>query len=257
MKHIKQLLRYLYYIINAKNEHGIHSPFVFDLYTNIIKDKNPFYIFGPIESLRAKMYISNEEIAVEDMGTGSSGNRKISTIAKNSVKDPKYAQLLFRLLNHFDCNNVLEIGTSLGITTCYLSSFSKNAKVITLEGCQNTSNIARSNFKKLNLNNIEVITGAFDNTLQPALEKMNTVDFVFIDGNHKYEPTIEYFNQCLRHINDSSILVFDDIHWSNEMEAAWKTIQSHEQTTCTIDLYELGIVFFKKEIKKSDFVLFL
>ena len=257
MKQIKQLFRYLHYILNAKNEHGIHSPFVFDLYTNIIKDKNPFYMFGPIESLRAKMYISNDEIAVEDMGTGKSGKRKISSIAKSSLKAPKYGQLLFRLLNHFECKNVLELGTSLGITTCYLATFSKAANVITLEGCKNISDIAKSNFQKLNLNNIELITGSFDNTLNPALEKLESVDFVFIDGNHKYQPTLDYFNLCLEYIHESSILVFDDIHWSNEMEAAWAVIKKHQRVTCTIDLFEVGIVFFKKELKKSSFSLFM
>ena len=82
MKRARYLLKYFKYSINSFNEHGIHSPFVFDLYTNIIKDTNPYYAFENIEALRKEMLLSKKEISVKDLGTGLSGEKKVISFAE-------------------------------------------------------------------------------------------------------------------------------------------------------------------------------
>lgn len=258
MKNIFFLFKYLKYLLSAKTAHGIHSPFVFDLYNEVINKKGNYYSFDKIELLRTKLLISNKEIDVTDLGTGKSGKRTISEIAERSLKNKKYAWLLFRIVNHFKPNTILELGTSLGISTAYLASSNPNAKVITIEGCPSISNEAKNNFASLGLNNIETVVGNFDNVLTSNLQHLTSngnLDFVFFDGNHKKIPTLNYFKQCLEYAHNNSIFIFDDIHWSDEMENVWEEIKSHPQVLITIDLFFMGLVFFRKEQEKQNFVI--
>jgi predicted O-methyltransferase YrrM len=248
--------KYLKYRLGAGNAHDVHSPFVFDLLNNVISDHTPFYGFEVIESLRSKHLLDQKAINVNDFGTGRvTRSEKISDIARKALKSKKYSQLLFRLVNHFNCNNILELGTSLGITTLYLALPGRKSRVITLEGSHETAEIARQNFQKLHRSDIVLMTGEFGETLSSALEKMPELDFVFFDGNHKKIPTLAYFEQCLPHSHSDSVFVFDDIHWSHEMEEAWNEIKAHPSVAITIDLYQLGIVLFKDGLKKQHFTL--
>jgi predicted O-methyltransferase YrrM len=259
MTNHQRLLRYLKHQLVARNSKGfgIHSPYIFHLVTEIIHDFIPFYCYGSIEKERQNLLSNNTLIEVNDFGSGSHINKqtqkKVCDIAKHSLKPKKQAQLLFRLVNHFQSKNILEIGSSLGITTSYLASVSSKSKLITLEGCPETSKIAQHTFSNLQLKNITLNTGNFNNTLIPALHKFKKVDFVFFDGNHKKNATLEYFNTCLPFIHNNTVFIFDDIHLSEEMEEAWNEIKIYENVKVTLDLFHLGIVFFKKEFTKQHY----
>lgn len=253
------ILNYLNYFFKARNQHGIHSPFVYELYNNVIKDQTPFYVFSDIESIRAKLLLSSIEIEISDFGAGSTVNksnkRRISDIAKNSLKAPKYAQLLFRLVHRFKPTNVLELGTSLGISTMYLAASSSKINVTTVEGCPNISKVAKINFDKLGLKNINLINQSFETFLPDYLKTVSTLDFVFFDGNHTKEATLNYFNWCVEKTNQQTVFVFDDIYWSKGMNEAWNEIKQHPKITTTIDLFAVGIVFFNSDLSKENFVL--
>lgn len=221
----------------------------------MINKKGSYYSFDKIEHLRKKLLISKKEIDVTDFGTGRSGKRKVSEIAEQSLKNEKYGQLLFRLAYHFKPNTILELGTSLGITTCYLASANPTSKVITIEGSSEIANEAKKNFNELGLDTIETIIGNFDSVLPSVTSRQSSVDFVFIDGNHRKEPTLRYFNQLLEHAINDTIFIFDDIHWSDDMEEAWEEIKNHPKVTVTIDLFFLGLIFFRKEQVKENFTL--
>lgn len=259
MEKLRLIKEYLIYFFKSTNQHGVHSPFIYELYCNAIKDQTPFYSYADIESIRAMLLLSHQTIEVTDFGAGSKLNdstkRKISSIAKNAVKSPKYGQLLFRLVNRFNPNIVLEIGTSLGISTMYLAAPSKKKKVITVEGCPNISKIAKINFKKIGFENIILHTGNFDEILPEIIKKEASLDVVFFDGNHTKKATITYFNWCLEKINAKSVFIFDDIYWSEEMKNAWNEIKNHQKVTSTIDLFFVGIVFFNPDLSKEHFVL--
>jgi len=196
-------------------------------------------------------------IEVTDLGAGSSQlkgiKRKVSDLAKYSAKSAKYGQLLYRLSAHFKPFNILELGTSFGISTLYLSLGNEDATTTTMEGCPEIAALAKKHFSSLNSNRIEVITGDFGKALPAYLQKNNRLDLVFFDGNHRREPTLEYFRLCLEKANDNSLFIFDDIHWSEEMEEAWAEIKNHPSVTVTIDLFFVGLVFFRKGQEKQHF----
>ena len=251
-------LKYLRYYITASNGkgHGIHSPFVFHFVTDVLNDKRGFYCYKSIEYLREELKQNDTTLTIEDFGAGSHTKqfhqRKISSVAASALKPAKFSQLLFRMVNYYQPKTVLELGTSLGITTSYLACAKNDAQVITMEGAPEIASVAQQNFARLQVQNIELVTGNFDEKLPLVLTNISSLDFVFIDGNHRKEPTLNYFNQILSKVNEHSVLIFDDIHWSEDMEKAWQEIKSHESVTLSIDLFFIGIVFFRKENKEKQ-----
>ncbi|HRP57387.1 class I SAM-dependent methyltransferase [Agriterribacter sp.] len=253
-------LKYIHYHLTATNGkgHGVHSPFVFNFITDVLNDSRFFYAYDQVERLREQLLINNTKIEVQDHGAGSSvmasRTRTIKDIARWSLKSPKYARLLFRMVHCYQPHTIVELGTSFGITTAYLAAANTASEVFTFEGAETIAALAKQHFAHLELHNIHPVTGNFDNTLQPALQKIQQVDFAFVDGNHRKEPALRYFNWLLPYAQPASVFVFDDIHWSAEMEEAWQIIQSHPSVTCSIDLFFIGIVFFTPDIKiKQNF----
>lgn len=259
MEPLFSALSFLRYRWDARTAHGVHSPFVFELLNNVITDETPFYAFEPIESIRAGLLLNREKIEVTDFGSGGNPDSRrlleIRHIAGKFALPSRYGQLLFRLINRFRPVKILEMGTSLGLTTLYLSMPDRSAEVVTLEGCPETARIAAGNFKRLQAGNIRQIVGEFSHTLPGALEHLGRLDFLYADGNHKYEPTVKYFHTCLPYIHENSILVFDDIHWSAGMEKAWEEIRRHERVTLSVDLFKLGILFFREGVLPQHFTL--
>lgn len=252
---------YFKYLLRSGNEHAIHSPFLFDLYTKVIKakhDNHPDY--DQLKSLRKALLSSNEEIEILDLGAGSRVNksnlRKIKTIARNAEKPAKFGKLFHRLIRHFQPETILELGTSLGLTTLYMSKAKPGTKIISFEGCPQTAKVAQQNFDKLGVDNIDVVLGNIDETLPATLKKLDRkLDYAYFDANHRYEPTVRYFENCLPYAHNDTIFIFDDIYWSEGMTQAWNEIKAHPQVTLTVDLFWIGLVFFRKEQLKEDFVL--
>ena len=248
-------LRYLFTAANGKG-HGVHSPFVFEFITRVLNDNRRFYAFDGIEKIRTQLLSNHTLVEIQDFGAGSrvakNNTRKISAIAKGSLKPAKYSQLLFRMIDYYGPTQIIELGTSLGITTAYLASANPDAKVTTFEGSSAIAQIARQNHQLLGLTNIDLIEGNFDQQLPQWLAQNKRVDFAFIDGNHALKPTMAYFESLLEVVHDHTILVFDDIHWSEEMEAAWAQISAHPRVTLSIDLFFIGVVFFRKEFAQKQ-----
>lgn len=254
--------KYIRYYLTAMNGkgHGVHSPFVFEFITHVLNDAKQYAAYEKVEALRQELLEEDAVIEVEDLGAGSTlaktSSRSIGSIAKHAAKPPKYSQLLFRLVNYYQPETILELGTSLGISTCYMAMANPHAYVVTGEGSNAVAAEATSNFHAMNLPFVELVEGNFDDTLSGMLESMPIVDMAFIDGNHRQEPTLRYFNQILPHTHNFSLIVLDDIHWSAEMEAAWETIKAHPQVRMSIDLFFVGIVFFREEFKvKQHFTI--
>jgi predicted O-methyltransferase YrrM len=259
MGKVQQIIDYIRFIGQSNNSHGIHSPFVFNLYNEVLNVNKEYYFFGPIESLRASYLNNHSIINMNDLGAGSilgnSSQRQISKIAATSLQSQKYAALLFRLVDYFQPKTIIELGTSLGITTCYLAKAHRKSKIVTIEGNPALVEIAKQGFQKMAIQNIVCKQGSFDTHFITTMEELKQVDFIFFDGNHLYEPTLKYFNESLNFINENSILVFDDIYWSDQMKNAWLKIKAHPKVTVTIDLFELGLVFFKQGQNKQHFKL--
>ncbi|MDP2386023.1 MAG: class I SAM-dependent methyltransferase [Bacteroidota bacterium] len=260
MSTLSKLSDFARYKLIAKDAHGIHSPFVFDLYNNVIEESYSYYDYDKLARVRRKLEQNNSIITIKDFGAGSkifkSNERRISDICTHGIAPEKYARLLFRLVNFSAPATVIELGTSLGLTTMYLASAAKRAKVYSLEGSDSLVDFSRKQFQENDCKNIEVIPGNFDDQLPKLVSKLEKIDFVYIDGNHLKEPTLRYFEEVLKKSHNDSVIVFDDINWSEEMKAAWKEIKDHPQVRLTLDLHFIGIVFLRQEQKeKEHFVL--
>ena len=269
---IKSYLKFLWY---SKNEHAVHSPFVFNLITKCFYDKKPKP--NPSGSEQAKQYAILKEyrnsllenkntIDVTDFGAGSkvfkSNTRQISKIAKTAGISPKRAELLFRIINYFQPSTMLEIGTSLGLATSALALGNPKASIITLEGCPNTMAMAKNQLQLFNCNNVNCIVTEFSTYLKTSHFPLSSRAFrgttshlIYFDGNHCKKATLDYFELLLPTITNDTVWIFDDIHWSLEMEEAWEEIKKHPQVTVTIDTFQWGLVFFRREQPKEHFVI--
>ena len=253
---IKSYLKFLY---NSKNQHGVHSPFVFDLVTKCFYDKKKYPEYSILKNYRKSLLENKNFIEVTDFGAGSrvfkSNKRQISKIAKTAGISPKRAELLFRITKYFQPESILEIGTSLGLATSALSLGNKNSALKTLEGCPNTMAIAKNQCQLQNLNNIEFVNTEFSSYLKNSKLSTPNYQLIYFDGNHSKQATLDYFELLLPTITNETVWIFDDIHWSLEMEEAWETIKNHPKVTVTIDTFQWGIVFFRAEQEKEHFTI--
>ncbi|TRX00145.1 O-methyltransferase [Flavobacterium gawalongense] len=265
-----QIKSYLQFLWHSKNEHAVHSPFVFTLLTKCFYDKKSKPEYAVLKNYRKSLLENNNTIEVTDFGAGSkvfkSNTRAISKIAKTAGISPKRAQLLFRITNYLQPESILEIGTSLGLATSALSLGNLTAKIITLEGCPETAKIAQLQLQKFNCNNVESIITAFNSYLENGNSSLNTAtehyklntehfSLIYFDGNHSKKATVDYFELLLPTTINETVWIFDDIHWSPEMEEAWEIIKKHQKVTATIDTFQWGLVFFRREQPKEHFVI--
>ena len=260
----KTVLKYINYRLTAYTEHDLHSPFLYNFYMELIKNEHPFSDFDELNIIRKQLQLNTTTLEITDFGAGSKkishkGNtnkRQIKQIAKHGIAQKKQAEFLYRLLNKFNPKTIVELGTSVGLTTLYLSKALPKSTIYTIEGCPNLFEFSKELFKTENANNITSINGNFNIEFPKLLQQIDSLDFLYIDGNHAYEPTINYFKLALDKKKSNSIFVFDDINWSDDMKKAWKEICEHKEVTLSLDLFYFGIVFFKTENKeKEHFVL--
>ncbi len=252
---------YLTYLTKAKTRYKVHSPFVFDLVENVLKDKTKYPEYRRIEKFKKNISRSKTIIETMDLGARSKNKHyttsmeKMGDIVKRRSQHKNQARLLYRLSRHFQPENLLEFGTAAGISTAYIKAPVPESKMITMEGCASLADVAAGNLKKLRIENVNISIGEFDVVLPNILKKFDRLDFVFFDGNHRREPTLDYFNQCAELAGENTLFVFDDIHWSPGMEDAWNTIKKDNRVSISIDLFWFGLVFFRRGIIKQDFII--
>jgi len=252
-----QIKQYIKFVIKSTNQHGVHSPFVYDLVTKCFYDKNNYKEYASLKIYRNELLNNSKTIKITDFGAGSrvtkNNNRSVSSIAKNSGSTIKRAKLLYRLTKYFSTSNILELGTSLGIGTQAMSLGNPKSNISTIEGCPNISKLTEENFNNHELKNIELITSDFYKAINNLTPK--TYDLIFFDGNHQKEATLNYFETLLPTTHNNSVFIFDDIHWSKGMTEAWETIIKHPKVTVSIDTFFWGIVFFRDEQAKEHFTI--
>jgi predicted O-methyltransferase YrrM len=255
---VRFIFQYIYYLFRSGHRKGfhVHSPFVFNLITHVIEERTPYYKYSLIEKIRQLLLKTNKTIVVHNCGTGISGVQKISSLVKKSSKPKAYAQVLFRLVNFYNAKDILELGTSFGLTTMYLAAPDSNSRVETMEGCKEIAEYAILNFKRAGFENIKLHLGNIDENLPLILTGFKKLDFVFFDANHTKKATLNYFYQCLPKIHSQTVFVIDDIYWSKEMQEAWKEIIKNEKITVSIDMFFYGILLFNSELQKEDYTLF-
>jgi predicted O-methyltransferase YrrM len=239
--------------------YGIHSPFVFDVVSRIFRNKIDTDIVCTIEKIRRRLITDKRSIVITDLGTGSekfkTNKRKVSDIARNSAVPRKYGYLLSNMAREFGNQFIVEFGTSFGISTMYMAAACPEAIINTMEGCPELSELARSNFKDAGLKNINVFTGSFDDIWAEAVSKSIKPGLIFIDGNHRKEPVLKYFNLMSAISDTNTVIIIDDIYCSGEMEEAWNEIKKSERVSVTIDIFRMGIVFFREGINSNNYII--
>ncbi len=255
---LKQLLYFVLHHLSFYRGGAIHSPFVFELYNEVVRSRKYYYFFDQMNQLRKKLRKSKEIITVTDFGAGSkvfsSNRRKVKDILRHSVSKPKKSELIFKLVDYFKPAIALELGACLGVNAVYMAGGSQNTYVLTLEGCPNTATMARKIIRPYQ-RNIQIIEGKIEDTLAPLLKKLPSLDFVFLDANHTRRACLNYFEQCMNKAAENSIFVVDDIYWSEEMRQAWRDIKAHQKIRLTIDLFDIGIAFLRDKQSKQHFLL--
>jgi predicted O-methyltransferase YrrM len=240
---------------------GIHIPLLLNFVTetchkNELKDPK----IDGIEKIRTELSKNKELISINDLGAGSlslnKSSRKVCDILKVSSTKAKYGLLLHNIMQYCKPGIVIELGTCLGIGTMYLASGYEKSKVFTIEGSTSLASLAEKNLQKSMLQNINLIKGNFDDVLPGLLKENGGFDLMFIDGNHRKEAVLNYFHTSLPFANDNSLMIFDDIRWSKGMFEAWKKICKNKNIKLSLDLFEVGIIFFCKNLNKQHFYIY-
>lgn len=268
---IHSICAYLKHFFSSWNTtgEGIHSPYLFELVRFILRDRNAYYCFADIERRRVLLKACNDELDVVDFGSqgskeGKRVRRKVSEIAKNHLERPEVGQLLFRLVNWIGEHEkrpleIVELGTSLGVTTAYLASADSRNTVQTYEGSGEVLQVAQGVWRTLRLENIRWIEGDIDQTLLNRDHSLllyyapARVDIAYVDANHTYEATKRYADFLLERLNQKGVLAIDDIHYSEEMERAWQELKLDPRVTSTMDLYHLGLIFVDPHYLKRHY----
>ena len=254
INNLKYILKYIdYYLFSGHGKgYGIHSPFIYEYVSKVLINRTTDPKIKRIDDLSSELRSEKAKVDAGGFGAGSHfgkrNNVRIGNIARLSSTQKKYGNLLYRTVEFFKPKVILELGTSLGISTLYLALADRNANIHTIEGSEILSTLARENFRRLKISNIQQYTGEFIKVLPGLLDQLPDIDLIFIDGDHREEATIRYFELCLEAVNSKSIIILDDIHWSSGMEKAWERIKKYSDVKLTVDLFRFGFVFFRKEI---------
>lgn len=250
---------FLRFYKKATNVYGIHSPFVFDFIQNVLDDSKEYYAFKSIEIERQKLLLNRKMIQVDDFGAGSKNSltnatsRHINDIARTSLSSSKKGRILFQIAHHYKRMKILELGTSLGISSAYLASANSQSQLYTLEGSVEIAKIAESVHSHLKLKNIQYHIGRFSDTLPTLLN--DTFDLVFLDGHHEYNAVLAYFEILRPSLSQDAIVIVDDIYWSKGMEKAWNELKQQDIVTASVDLFDMGILFLRSGLSKQDFCI--
>lgn len=247
---------YLTHWLHTVDEHSIHSPFFFDFYEKVILNKNKIKGFDELEAVRKKLLESTLEIELDDLGARSThfknAKRSLSKVVQTSSNPQHLCALQYRLVNYIKATSILELGTSVGLTTLYLAK-QKSARVTTFEGNKALINIARTHFEFFETKNIQLVEGNLNTTLADYLQNPAKIDYALMDANHQYEPTIRYFNLLAKRMAEKGIIVLDDIYYSEEMAKAWKELRNHTLVYGSVDLFRFGILFFDPALNRQHY----
>lgn len=251
----KFIIAYFKHQLTANNRHGTHSPFVYSLADEVIYDFSNKKVYEELEDQRKKLFNDDSDIEFtrleEDNLLKKKNKQKVKILAKSVLKKPGLAQLIFRLAQNSLPKQVIVFDANFGVSAAYLAKACPQAKVIAVENCSEIAAIANQMFEDLELNNVQLLIGNFTG----ALPINGRLDFVYIDGNQSKETILAYFNWCLTQLHDQSVFICNDIHQNEGMKAAWAELKKHPQVTVTIDLFWLGLVYFRKGQAKEHFKL--
>ena len=256
-----QIKHFLKHFFSAKRKgHGVHSPFAYQLCEEVFYNRNSFYDLEQLNFIRKDLLRDKQVLEIEDFGAGSktfkSNQRKIKDIVAKGISSQKQSELFYKLINFLNCKHCVELGTSLGLNTLYFSKACKNGNITSIEGSKSLYDFANALAEKHQASNINFVYGKFDDLLPKTLHALPELDLFYVDGNHNYEATLNYFKIALEKKHNHSVFIFDDIYWSQGMTKAWEEIKNRAEVTLSIDTFYFGLIFFREEVKEKTHLKF-
>jgi len=235
---------YLKYYFSALTKYKVHSPFVFKFVTDVFEDERFYHFMGVIEGYRRNL-----------LGTGykintNKGTRSVNQIVKNQAISPKIGGILFKIVHEYKPNTVLELGTNLGVATLYQATAESSNQIITLEEDAAISATTQEYFKKLGTRNVELIGGEMGKTLPSALKKLGTVDQIYFNNFWGYEDSLTYFETCLPYLVPNTVFIVRTPYANEDSIKFWTEIKQHPSVKLSLDIYDLGLLFFRSEQKE-------
>jgi predicted O-methyltransferase YrrM len=243
---------WLLHRLRSKNRHGLHSPFVYKLVDTVIYDFHAKNVYTEVENLREGLLNDTRSITLTDALTGVLRQKKISLVGKETLKTPKADQLLYRLAAYLKPGNMIELGACPGITALYLHQAIPKISLYAWEEYSETYDIAQDTFKKAQVDSINLITGNYDKTIPRLIDALDKVDFILANTGQK-EEALKYFELCLPKIHEQTVFIFTGIYQNEGMKEAWQEIKAHPKVTVTVDLFWLGLVFFREGQEREEF----
>lgn len=252
---IRLFIRYLGFYIKAKTKYDVDSPFVTSFINHVLEDNRFFYAFSLIKWVRQQLLKDSKKLQITDYGAGSlltsSNQREVRHIARHGAINDRQGRYLFKISHFYRPELTIELGTSLGISTLYFALADSRHQVISVEGSEAIAERAAETIHGLRTPNISLIQDTFDKALDKILKESPKVDLVYLDGDHRKGSSIRYFERCLPHFHEKSIMIVADIYWSVEMQTAWNQMKSHPRVSLAIDLFDFGILFFDQAIREK------
>ncbi len=254
---MRLMREYINYWLKAKNRHGVHSPYVYDFNDKCLRLQVPEKAISSYSSYRKQLNRENLTIKVSDFGAGSKklgADRKIKDIARVSGSPIKYAKLIYKIVNHYKPNKMLELGTSLGLGTMMMKLGHPKGEIHTVEGCPQTLQYTMDHFPLTRDENLHFHNARFDDFIE-RLDPNEKFDFIFIDGDHRGERTQSILMSLKRHLHDETVILLDDIRWSFDMQTFWKSMTQSENYNVSIDLFKMGVLVPRHHQATENFVI--
>lgn len=206
---------------------------------------------------------SNEEIEMIDHGAGDSWDPKTQHEAGKGISrkkplaqlhveastNPKWGELIFRLVRKFKPGFCLELGACLGISGSYQVQalrLNGSGKFMTIEGDPTLAKITSDTLNGWGYSNVQVKQGTFHEVLPTVLNKESQISMAFIDGHHDLKATLDYFGMIYPYLEDQAIVIFDDIDWNEGMQQAWEELVADKRTIYCVDLGKWGVCIIDK-----------
>ena len=249
---IFRILSRLKYLLKARHKggHGIHSPFLFRLITEVIEDRknNPEYEI--IERLHNRAF----EILPKNIGASFPKINhqadwsllKLSTLYNKAELPAKYRKMVVRLIYEFEPSAIIHFGPALGVNLAAMAIANNFRPVYQISGDPAYDIFAAELLSDSMIPNVCFLSENEVPPIQPSFILVNSPD-----NPGKLRKVVQ---QCLRRHVDNDVLILRGIHQSVEMETIWRELIGNKIVRVSIDQFEIGLVLFRKGLQKEDFI---
>ncbi len=255
---LRQIKLYIGHRLKAGHRKGsrVHPPFAFKFISEVIFGDKISGLDG-IEDLRKSLSGNEELLEISDHGAGSrlatGEKRSVQKLVKQTAVSRRKGELLARISAFLDFPVILELGTGTGISSLYLAMGSPRSTLFSCEGSPAIGELAKRNVNELGNKNINISVDTFMSWLPGILRQQGDDLLVFLDGDHRGEKLLRYCDMIMASKQQKTVLVLDDIHWSEDMYHAWRTLIDREGISLSLELFNLGIIFLGFKVQKEHF----